>query len=235
VTRYKYPPYVAGLVDIDYWDKLTDADRKWLQKFSAEYYADHFTRTPIHTSQEHQDECSRRYSQARRDAAPFAFSVETSARGPGSKHFSDLDEKFKWWGHLPRQLDVTDLDLERPGGQGAARTYPTPQARGRSGRQPEETPLPVIAARDTVLPASREARTAAEQQRGRGMTRWRIDKGPGCLQFRFNLENSIGNFVAVLPDHEARILLKDGLRHLNEKRIKELEAELAQLKAEIGL
>lgn len=114
MTRYKYPPYVAGLVDIDYWDKLTDADRKWLQKFSAEYYADHFTRTPIHTDPEHQAECSRRYSQARRDAAPFAFSVETSARGPGSRQFSDLDERFKQWGHVPPQLDITDLDLERP-------------------------------------------------------------------------------------------------------------------------
>lgn len=96
MTRYKYAPYLEAAVDVDYWDKLSPADKRYMQKFCAEYYAGHFTGgKSLHNTTALKKECRRRHSQRRRDASNFAMGLE-HGEGPVS------------------QSSDRDLDLERP-------------------------------------------------------------------------------------------------------------------------
>ena len=75
--------------DFDYIDKLTDAEKQWLDKFSREYYQNQFTNTrrDKHSRQEQRRQCYSNENSRQRDVWNQFFRV------PGDPSELPLDDE----------------------------------------------------------------------------------------------------------------------------------------------
>lgn len=53
--------------DIDYWNKLSDEEKKWLNKFVDEHDKNYFTSAPVHDTPELKRKCYQNDDARRRD------------------------------------------------------------------------------------------------------------------------------------------------------------------------